>query len=117
MCKNQIIIAKNKNGSLSKCIDYQLIYFTYNNIHFEFTYEEFDSFKEFILNIELNDTSTILYPKHNNRNITVKTYQNNLFLIFKASEILDIKQLVFNNEKLKHKHLQSFEIDYKFELN
>ncbi|WP_025741774.1 DUF6686 family protein [Aquimarina pacifica] len=112
MCKDVKIVSKIKKGQLSKCLTCDLYLLTYNNLLFEFTNEEFISFKNYLLSIELD------YWEHHHSNsdlkrkIPIPTLQQNLCLMFSRKEIHDIISLVFYSNYDKSKILRVYEIDY-----
>ena len=117
MCLNVKRIGQTNNGFLTKCSSCKLYHLTYNNILFEFTLEEFESFKNYLKNIEV-DYWEDKYAKNTiARKIPIHTVQQNLFLMFTKNEIESLKKLVLGTPINNYTIINTTEIDYHFNLN
>lgn len=113
------IISQNHNGQLAKCEKCNLYNLTYNNILFEFTNDEFESFKHFLKTIEPEFCKKTHNSSFNKRNIPINTYQKNLFLVFSSREIQDLKKMLLTpSHQVENFEVLSFDkINYKLQLN
>jgi len=117
MCKNTIKIKQTKNGILTKCNSCNLYNLTFNNILFEFTKTEFESFKNYINNLEIEYWEDKYCKKNISRKIPIHTVQQNLLLIFSYNEINDLKSLIQESTSNNYKLISLKRIDYKINLN
>ena len=118
MCRYIIIISQNRYSQLSKCENCNLYSLTYNNILFEFTPVEFESFKRFLEKLELESCTKRYKLSYKKRNIPIGTIQQNLFLVFSSKEIKDIRKLLSATIPTENYEILPFKkIDYKLQLN
>ncbi len=112
MCHTIKTIAQTKNGHLLKCKDCSIYTLIINNLFFEFTSNEFENFKLYIEDIEVE------YWEHKNtcgylkRKIPIPTLQQNLVLLFNRSELEELKLLILNQQKRCQIMLGVDDIDY-----
>lgn len=102
-------VNKLHNGSLSKCKDCDLVHLKFNNILFEFTMEEFNSFKRYLKEI---DNDYHFSSKNSNETFHIPTAQQNLFLLFNEREIIELKRLVLDPPIKNYPKLNAYEINY-----
>ena len=111
------LLGKVKSGELTVCLDCNNYHLTFNNIFFEFTYEEYIYFKEYITQLDtayLNEN----YPcPRVKKNIPVPTLQGNLVLLFNQQEIEELKKLFTYKFPKKYQQISVEEIDYSFIQN
>jgi hypothetical protein len=119
MCKGRIkILSKVKSGELSLCLDYQIYYLEFNNIYLELNRDEFQYFKDFVLNIEIDYWEHKYACAKVKRKIPIPSMQPNLVLMFKRQEINELKVLFNDVEKdVFETSLNVDEIDYTLILN
>ncbi len=118
MCHTIKTISQTKNGHLLKCNDCNIYTLMFHNLFFEFSTKEFENFKLYIRDIEVD------YWKHKNsctyfkRKIPIPTLQQNLVLLFNKSELEELKFLVLIYEKNNSQQILCVdEIDYTLYLN
>lgn len=117
MCHKLKTIATVKSGELSickGCNSYQLIF---NNLFFEFNQDDFDAFKNYILNIELDHAGQKYACSKLKRRIPIPSLQKNLFLIFNTQEIKELKTLLTTKTLSIYKLLDINDIDYTLIIN
>lgn len=118
MCQSIIIISQSRYGQLTKCEKCNSFNLTYNNILFEFTIEELESFKNFLKAVKLESCEKRYKIAYRKRNIPIETYQQNLYLIFSSKEIKDLIKLVsVANNSENYEFLSFNKIDYKLQPN
>lgn len=115
MCKNNTrTIARVKNGTLTKCEACNNYHLTFNNLYFEFTYEEFKNFKTYLTTLKSESFKQVNSSKTKQK-IYIPTLQENLGLVFNITELKALISLVSNNNKSEL--LDVNEIDYTLVLN
>ncbi|TPN87022.1 DUF6686 family protein [Aquimarina algicola] len=112
MCQNIRIISEIKTGQLAKCDTCQLYHLTFNNLLFQFTIEEFESFRKYLYHLEVDYWEHKHIDSDLSRKIPIPTLQENLFLMFNRKEINDLKKLVFNSNYDASRILKTHEIEY-----
>lgn len=117
MCHQIKIISRIKKGHLSICEECNMYHLTFNNLFFEFTEDEFKSFKRHLSLLEIDYWENKYSCQVINRKIPIPTLQQNLVLIFNRREIEDLKVLIFAKSASSFKNLRIDEIDYAFFLN
>ncbi|WP_010523270.1 DUF6686 family protein [Aquimarina agarivorans] len=111
MCHHLSLITRTRAGKLYKSNTTNLYHLIYNNIAFEFTEHEFESFKGYL---EFIDEKNNLEQCHNatTRSIQIPTSQQNLLLLFNQQEFKEIKKLVFKRTADQYFFVKGHEIDY-----
>ncbi len=118
MCDNLKTIAKVRSGELSICCQCHIYHLEFNNIYLEFNENEFEQFKNYILNIEMAYWEEKYAYAKVKRKIPIPSLQKNLVLMFKREEINELKTLVANAlNKTKLPWLKIDDIDYSLILN
>ncbi len=118
MCHKIKILSKVKSGTLSLCKQCAIYHLEFNNIYFEFTTKELLNFKEFMRTINLGYWEEKYSCSMIKRKIPIPSTQNNLILMFNRQEVIELKALLFFNEKENHLSILDVnEIDYVFILN
>ncbi|WP_303316829.1 DUF6686 family protein [Flavivirga abyssicola] len=117
MCNSIRTIAKVTNGELSICEQCNVYHVEFNNIYFEFTPNEFDHFKDYLLNIELDYWEERYSCAKVKRKIPIPSMQKNLVLMFNRQEIKELKLLFCGEECSFENVLHANDIDYKLILN
>ncbi|WP_299891432.1 DUF6686 family protein [uncultured Lacinutrix sp.] len=115
MCDNIKLITKVKSGELTMCKQCNMYQLTYNNLYFEFNNKEFNSFKSYLFNIELEYWEHKYACPKIQRKIPIPSLQKNLYLVFNRQEINELKTLVSSNKKDEFLDFQ--DIDYKLIIN
>ncbi|NMH87398.1 DUF6686 family protein [Flavivirga algicola] len=118
MCSDIKTISIVKSGELSICCQCYRYHLEFNNIYLEFNRKEFEQFKAYILGIEMD------YWEHKHafakvkRKIPVPSMQQNLILMFKRQEILELQALLTHISKdIFLTLLKTKDIDYTLILN
>ncbi|AUC82834.1 DUF6686 family protein [Lacinutrix sp. Bg11-31] len=114
MCHNVKTISKVSSGELSICENCKIYHLEFNNICFEFNVEQYEKFKNYLLNIETNYWETKYAHSKVKRKIPIPSLQPNLVLMFNRQEIEELKSLFCNK---KNVFLALDDIDYTLILN
>lgn len=118
MCNNIKTISKVKSGELSICYQCHTYHLEFNNIYFEFNLEEFEQFKMYILDIEIDYWEHRYASAKVKRKIPIPSLQQNLVLMFERQEIRELQILLTSTIKdVFRTYLNTDDIDYKFILN
>nr|WP_123803307.1 DUF6686 family protein [Flavivirga aquatica] len=111
-------MSKVKSGELSFCCQCGIYHLEFNNIYFEFSRKEFEQFKAYILDIEMDYWEHRYAMAKLKRKIPIPSMQQNLVLMFKNQEIRELQMLLTTSTKdVFNSCLNIAEIDYKFILN
>ena len=111
------LLRKVKSGELTVCLDCNHYHLTFNNIFFEFTYEEYVYFKKYILQLYTAYWNENYPCPRVKRNIPVPTLQGNLVLLFNQQEIEELRALFNNGVYKEYQEISIKEIDYTFIQN
>ena len=117
MCNSLTTIARVKSGILTFCKACNMYHLEFTNIYLEFTKEQFEEFKAYLLTIE------IAYWEHKyagvniKRKIPIPTTQNNLILLFNRYEIEELITLFCSTPTSKKVLLDVSQIDYTLVMN
>jgi hypothetical protein len=119
MCNRNIkILSKVKSGELSVCKTCKMYHLEFNNIYFEYNRREFEQFKDYILDIEMDYWEHKYASAKVKRKIPIPSMQPNLVLMFKRQEIKELQRLLTCiNRNTFDVYLDMNDIDYKFILN
>jgi len=117
MCHNIKSIAKVKNGQLTKCETCNIYHLIFNNIFFQFLPIEFESFKKYVIQIEIDLWENKNVDINMTRKIPIPTLQENLVIMFDRQEIEELKTLILSKNTNKYKFLKFDAIDYCSLLN
>ena len=117
MSKKIKLLAKVKSEELTVCLDCNHYHLTFNNIFFEFTYEEYVYFKKYINQLDTACWNENYPCPRVNKNIPVPTLQGNLVLLFNQQEIEEIRILFNDGDYQKYKEISIKDIDYTFIQN
>ena len=118
MCHNIKIIAKVKSGQLFMCSQCQTYHLEFNNIYLEFNKKEFEQFKSYILEIEMDYWECKYARSKIKRKIPIPSIQSNLVLMFKRQEIKELRVLLSGASKdVFNTFLSLNDIDYTLILN
>ena len=110
-------ITKVKNGQLTKCETCNVYHLIFNNILLEFLPDEFENFKQYIMQIEINLWESKKNKINITRKIPIPTMQENLVLMFDKQEIEELKVLLFSKCTKEYELIRLEAIDYCFLLN
>ena len=117
MSKKIKLLAKVKSGELTVCLDCNHYHLTFNNIFFEFTYEEYVYFKKYINQLDTAYWNENYPCPRVNKNIPVPTLQGNLVLLFNQQEIEELRILFNDGDYQEYKEISIKDIDYPFIQN
>ena len=117
MCHNIKTIAKVKSGELSMCKRCNVYHLSFNNLFFEFTTEELNSFKKYLFLLEIDYWEHKYDCSKIKRKIPIPSMQQNLFLMFNRQEIEELKSLFYKQENNSFASLNVDDIDYTYILN
>lgn len=118
MCTNIEAISKTSQGELNYCKGCKQFHFEFNNIYFEFTPEQFEQFKAYILFVEADYWEYKYACANVKRKIPIPTLQDNLVLMFDRQEIKELKVLVSDKNKAVFDTLLNVDdIDYTYIVN
>lgn len=116
MCNKIQILNRTKNGILLYCNFNDIYHLLYNNLNFNFTAYEFESFCKYLndTNVEFweNEYRHSLYHKR----IPVPTIQANLLILIDQEEVKELKHLVLSKENA-YPLLKVKDIDHKIFMN
>src|SRR5690606_40023318 len=80
MCKHLQILSQTKNGILIYCPEHQLYQLLFNNLNFNFSLEQYESFQRYMYTLEIDfweeEYRDSIYPKR----IPIPTAQSNLLI-------------------------------------
>lgn len=117
MCNNIKTIAKVKGGELSLCLRCNIYHLSFNNLFFEFTPAELESFRKYIFMLEVEYWEHKYNFTRIKRKIPIPSTQQNLFLMFNREEITALKTLFSKQKEEQLSILNIDEIDYTYVLN
>lgn len=117
MCNNTRTLTKVKNGELSICKQCNIYRLQFNNIYLEFTPNEFNHFKDYILTIDIDFWEYKYAKAHVKRKIPIPSTQQNLILMFNRKEIRELQTLFYKPEDITEMNLEISDIDYALILN
>lgn len=118
MCNSIKTISKVKSGELSICCQCHIYHLEFNNIYLEFNQKEFEQFRSYILEIEMDYWECKYASAKVKRKIPIPSMQQNLVLMFKREEIRELQMLLTTSSKdIFNSYLNINDIDYKFILN
>lgn len=116
MCHNLEILSIVKSGELSFCKECHIYHLEFNNIYFEFTVQQFEYFRAYLLGIDSQFWEQKYACASFKRKIPIPSMQDNLVLMFNRQEIEELKILI-RSEKGNSPILNVDDIDYTFVLN
>ena len=118
MCNYIKTLSKGKSGELSLCCQCRVYHLEFNNIYLEFDEKEFEKFKTFILEIEMDYWEYKYASARMIRKIPIPSIQQNLVLMFNRQEIIELKSLFLNiSNDVFLTFLDTKDIDYTLILN
>ncbi len=118
MCNNIKTISKVKSGELSICAQCHIYHLEFNNIYLEFNQKEFEQFKAYILDIKMDYWEHKYACAKVKRKIPIPSMQENLVLMFRRQEILELQALLTHISKdIFLRSLKTKDIDYTLILN
>lgn len=111
-------VSKIKDGELSFCSKCNIYQLEYNNIYLEFSIEEFEQFKEYIMGIEIEYWEQKYASAKVKRKIPIPSVQQNLVLMFKRQEILELQMLLnLTGIEIFNMNIDIYDIDYELIIN
>lgn len=117
MCHNVKTISKVSSGELSICENCNIYHLEFNNICFEFNEEEYEKFKNYLLNIEINYWEIKYAHSKVKRKIPIPSLQPNLVLMFNRQEIEELKALFYSKKHVFDNYIDLDDINYTLILN
>lgn len=118
MCDRIKILSKVKSGELSICSQCKIYHLEFNNIYLEFNQSQFQQFKTYVLDIEMDYWEHKYASAKVKRKIPIPSMQDNLVLMFKREEIKELQTLLFYNVYNGfNNYLNIHDIDYTLILN
>lgn len=117
MCHKLKTIGKVKSGELSLCETCKSYQLQFNNLFFELNAEEFDAFKDYVFNLELDYWEQKYACSKMQRKIPIPSLQKNLLLIFNKQEIKELKTLLTLKSQPKYPNIDVNDIDYTIIIN
>lgn len=112
MCHKIKNIAKVKSGQLTKCETCNKYHLLFNNLFFEFYPMEFESFKRYVMQLEIDLWENLKVDINMVRKIPIPTTQENLVIMFDKQEIEELKALLLSKNTTEYKLLTFNAIDY-----
>lgn len=113
MCKHLKILSRSKNGLLIFCQHNHMYQLLFNNLNFNFTQDEFESFQRYMYTLEADYWEQEFKHSIYDKRIPIPTIQSNLLILLNKAEVMELKQLIqmqLNNQEL----LTASEINYKW---
>jgi hypothetical protein len=117
MCQNSKILSSVKNGEISICKGCKTYALTYNNIFFQFTSEQFQKFKGYVAQINVDYWLDYNACSTQKRKVPIPTSHQNLILIFDMHEIQELRILLGLDKNNPLKIIAPVDIDYPLILN
>ncbi|MDN3664865.1 DUF6686 family protein [Algibacter miyuki] len=119
MCENNIkTLAKVTNGELSVCCECRVYHLEFNNIYLELNENEFEQFKNYLFDIEMDYWEYKYASAKVKRKIPIPSMQQNLVLMFKREEIVELRMLLSSRAThVFNEALTVRDIDYTLILN
>ena len=117
MCNSLTTISQVNHGILTFCKNCKIYHLEFANIYLEFSEEQFEEFKAYVLTIEIS------YWQHKYANVNIKrkipipTMQDNLMLLFNKHEIEELKALFCSKSTTEKLLLDVSQIDYTLVMN
>lgn len=116
MCKHLEILSRSKNGILIFCKYNDMYQLLFNNINFNFTHQEFESFQRYIFTLEVayweQEFKCSIYEKR----IPIPTVQSNLLLLLNKAEVIELKGLI-KMQQTSLELLKATDINYQWQAN
>lgn len=110
-------ISQVKNGQLVKCETCNIYHLIFNNILYEFDLYEFESFKQYVMDIEVDFWEQQNVHVNMTRKIPIPTSQDNLVILFDKQEIEDLKKLISIKISIGYQLINPNGTDYSYLLN
>jgi len=118
MCNRIKTLSKVKSGELSICCHCKIYHLEFNNIYLELNPDEFEKFKSYILDIEMDYWEQKYATAKVKRKIPIPSMQQNLVLMLKRQEIRELQFLLTTSTiNPSNEYLNISNIDYKLILN
>ncbi|MEH6705339.1 MAG: DUF6686 family protein [Galbibacter orientalis] len=116
MCKNLKVLNRSKNGILIYCKHNNMYQLLYNNLNFNFTEVEFESFHNYLHNIEVDYWEEEYKYSIYDKRIPIPTIQSNLLILLNKQEVEELAALIKLRPK-KYDLLSLCDIEYKLYPN
>nr|WP_293301466.1 DUF6686 family protein [Allomuricauda sp.] len=117
MCYRTKTLAKNEEGQLLYCNECNCYHLYFNNLYLEFTKREFNAFKRYVSEIDVDLWESCPNRTSLKRRIPIPTLQTNLVLTFCQQELQSLKNLIFEETSKPNTPISAMEIDYIHILN
>lgn len=117
MCSSLTTIGQVNNGILTFCKACKIYHLEFTNIYLEFSEEEFEQFKAYLLTIEVSYWEHKYANVNIRRKVPIPTTQNNLMLMFNRHEIEELITLFYSKPTDKKPLLDVSQIDYRLIMN
>ncbi|GAA3632341.1 DUF6686 family protein [Flavivirga jejuensis] len=117
MCNSIKTISKVKSGELAICCECYMYHLEFNNIYLELNQREFEQFRSYILDIEMDYWEHKYADAKVKRKIPIPSMQQNLVLMFKREEIKELQTLFTKTADVFTTLLNTKDIDYALILN
>jgi predicted methyltransferase len=92
---------------------YQLLF---NNLNFNFTQEEFESFQRYMYTLEVEYWEQEFKYSIYNKRIPIPTIQSNLLILLNKAEVLELKRLIEMHQS-GHELIKASDINYQWQPN
>ncbi|QLE00512.1 hypothetical protein HX109_02650 [Galbibacter sp. BG1] len=94
MCKHLQILNRSKNGLLIYCKHNNMYQLLFNNLNFNFTEAEFESFHKYLFNLEVDYWEEEYRHSVYEKRIPIPTIQFNLLILLDKQEVKELSALV-----------------------
>lgn len=116
MCKHLQILNRSKNGLLIFCKHNYMYQLLFNNLNFNFTQEEFESFQRYMYTLEVEYWEQEFKYSIYNKRIPIPTIQSNLLILLNKAEVLELKRLIEMHQS-GHELIKASDINYQWQPN
>lgn|SRR5690606_144017 len=116
MCKHLKILNRSKNGLLIFCKHSHMYQLLFNNLNFNFTQGEFESFQRYMFSLEVDYWEQEFKYSVYDKRIPIPTIQSNLLILLDKIEVLELKELIEMHQS-GHKLIKASDINYQWQPN
>ncbi len=116
MCKHLQILNRSKNGLLIYCKNNHMYQLLFNNLNFNFTEEEYESFQRYMYSLEVEYWEQEFKHSVYDKRIPIPTIQSNLLILLNKTEVLELKKLIQMHQS-SHELIKASDINYQWQPN
>src|SRR5690606_1075713 len=116
MCTNLKILSRSKNGLLNYSKYNHMNQLLFNNINFNFTQDEFESFQRYVYTLDEDYWEEEFKYSVFDKRIPIPTIQSNLLILLNKTEVLELKRLIEIHQSC-YELIKGSDINYQWHPN